>query len=95
MHLDTTTLITILIAFLGLIGALMAWLIKESKDAGRREGKLNELLEDVRELKGHLVQIPEMSRKVGQIESLYETLRSDIRELKRQGRGPSWHDGEE
>lgn len=86
--------VNLAMALLGAMGATVAaiasalvFIIASSKNAGRREGKLDDALTALHDVKTALKEIPELKMRIGQLETLYGTIHSDIRELK--GLGPS------
>lgn len=69
-----------------LTGALVSgiiWIIKTSKDAGRRESKLDSALEKLVKIDANLEKIPLHEQRIGQLENVFHGLRSDIRHLLR------------
>jgi len=76
-------------ALLGAMGATIAaiasalvFIISSSKNAGRREGKLDDALKKLDGIDIALKDIPVLKTQIGQHNTLIETIRSDIRQLK-------------
>jgi hypothetical protein len=61
----------------------VVFLIRESKAAGRREEKLDRALEKLQRIDDRLELVPIHAVKIGQLEEMFVTLRSDIRHLLR------------
>lgn len=79
-------------ALLGAMGATIAaiasalvFIISSSKNAGRREGKLDDALKKLDTIDVSLKDIPILKTQIGMHNTLIETIRSDIRQLKNVG----------
>jgi hypothetical protein len=94
MSSTATAVIAVLVAVLGLIGALMAFLIKESRGAGRREEKLDGQMKVLAKIEERTEGIPALIVRVGQLEEIQSRVISDITDLQRRGRYDSHHDEE-
>lgn len=87
MSSSATAVLAVLVAVLGLIGGLMAFLVRESKDAGRRENKLDEQTKMLAKIQERTEAIPALVVRVGQLEEVQSRLISDITDLQRRNYG--------
>ncbi len=76
-------LIGALVATCATIASALVFVITSSKAAGRREGKLDEALDKLKLINTSLEKIPVLEMRIAQHSTLFETMRSDIRELKK------------
>jgi len=92
-----TALLGALVATVVAISAGLVFIIRTSKDAGRREGKLDDAVAKLVKIEASLELVTKHEVKLGIIEPLVAKMVSDFKELMRERRGsrPDHYNGEE
>ncbi len=83
-----------LVATVAAISAGLVFIIKTSKDAGRREGKLDDALKQLSKIELQLELVTKHEVKIGMLEPMIARMLSDINDLRRQRSGsrPDWQE---